>query len=303
MSQQPSIRIIPGRVSDTTAQLYVQAEVSEAAEPCYFSGSIDGPHLHNAHTLPAKIRFRDLGPGDSILAETIIPDPCVWTPDCPALYDLSLDMVAASGQVVNQFQQKTGIPSFGVYNNSFYLNSKRFVPRLIHEALLGGHSLQELHDARLGLCVTAPTDDLLYESSRLGVPLLVQSSGERLDELAVWPAVCGILVNTPTSLSPTRLTVVGAWPDANPDPNPGATSQSSGDVGENGIEAWTVAEEDASDMPGELMAAPIVFTATLSETEEHGLDQLRARCDQLQQQTVQATRGAGFLLLPASIGE
>jgi len=296
MSPHHSIRIIPGQVSDTTAQLYVQADVSDSADGYALSGVIDGPHLHNAHTLPATIRFRDLGPGDSVLVETIVPDPCVWTPDCPALYDLSLDLSNSQGEVVEQFRRKTGIPSFGVYKNSFYLNSKRFVPRLIHEDLLGSHSLRDLGEARLGLFVKSPAEDLLLDSSRLGIPLLVESPLADLDVLSTWPSVCGVLLVEKTlaeedkaRFRQNRLPVVGRLAVGQTLP----------------MDAWIVAEDATPnsapfELPTGVVESPIVFAAKMPDTEESDLNELRGQCDLIQTRTAQTTRGAGFLLLPAN---
>ena len=311
MSPQYSIRIFPGRVSDTTAQLYVQAEVSEAADEYRLSGRINGPHIHNAHTLPASIPFKDLGPGETVLVATVIPDPCVWTPDCPALYDLSLDLVTTAGEVVKRIQTKTGISSFGVYRNSFYLNAKRFVPRLIHESFVGTHSFDELREARLGVFANEPSEDMLLESSRLGVPLMVRATLERLDELAAWPSVFAVLLDlnnlvspSPSSnrhLSSNRLAVAKVWRGA-PTNTDGATNAS-----DEGTDAWIVSRkpEDLTES-GQTISAlptagPIVFATELTETDGLDLKTLRRHCDLLQQQTAQCARGAAFLLVPSSL--
>ena len=42
---------------------------------CTLGGWIYGPSCEYARTLPAKISLRDLGDGDGLLAEAVVPDP------------------------------------------------------------------------------------------------------------------------------------------------------------------------------------------------------------------------------------
>jgi hypothetical protein len=54
-------------------------------------GTLRGPFCERARTLPAEILFRDLGPAQSGLAEAIVPDPCMWTPDLPHVYHADIE--------------------------------------------------------------------------------------------------------------------------------------------------------------------------------------------------------------------
>ena len=52
----------------------------------HLAGELIGPECRFAQTLSARIPFRDRGPGESLLAEAVVPDPCFWTPELPMLY-------------------------------------------------------------------------------------------------------------------------------------------------------------------------------------------------------------------------
>jgi hypothetical protein len=75
----------------------------DGGQPIVLSGTLRGPYCETARTLPAEFAFRDLGPQQTGLAEAIVPDPCVWSPELPHLYQVEVkarqdDRVVASYQ-------------------------------------------------------------------------------------------------------------------------------------------------------------------------------------------------------------
>jgi hypothetical protein len=297
MSRSPnhSLRFFLGRVSETTAQLYVQAESLESDAEVnqsgladwHWRGEINGPYVVGTHTLPALVPFRDMGPGATVLAQTIVPDPCIWTPDCPALYELSVDLIAGTIGTKLQVRCQVGIQTFGVHRNSFYLNSKRFVPRIVHQQLLQDHSLETIREHRLAIYVTCPDEELFAEASRLGVPLFVSADALRTrpDEtqpLSLWPAVCAVIGDEAVSDQPRELLLL-----ATINHEAEETSASLGD-------GFLI---EANCVPSRLPDAPIVFTEPAASSDL-SVEGLRRQCDLLQQRTAKITRSAGFLILP-----
>lgn len=71
-------------------------------------GTLRGPYCETARTLPAEIPFRDMGPKETGLAEAIVPDPCVWSPELPHLYQV--DVEARQGnRVVAKYHGMIGL--------------------------------------------------------------------------------------------------------------------------------------------------------------------------------------------------
>ena len=79
----------------TVAQAYVYARLPRPAEDSGLSlvGQVRGPRCLQAETLPVTSPLVDLGPGSTLLARAVIPDPCFWSPDLPAIYDVTLNLL------------------------------------------------------------------------------------------------------------------------------------------------------------------------------------------------------------------
>ncbi len=288
-----NLQIFLGRVSDVETQVYVQTDRPDHSTTYSWTGSIEGPYIDGAHTLPAKVPFRDLGPGATVLAESVIPDGCIWTPDCPAMYEITLELVSGAGEQVRRVQVRTGVQTFGVSKSSFYMNSNRIVPRLVHECWIDHCSLYDVRDERLWIYSELPGKSLLDETSRLGVPLIVRATTEQLDELALWPSVCAVVLagaeNDRLDTGQNRLPLLANWePDSDSSLPTNSTSWADG---------WIVPIEHcgAEHLPG-----PIIFSDNLDSAQQQPLQQLRGLCDAMQTRSAKGRRGAGFLALPSS---
>jgi Glycosyl hydrolases family 2 len=90
-----SIEIIVRDVSDVEGHVFAQYNAPIGGrmgdEPVAMRGTLRGPYCKRAHTLPAEIAFRDLGPKEKALAVAIVPDPCVWSPELPHLYQVDIE--------------------------------------------------------------------------------------------------------------------------------------------------------------------------------------------------------------------
>lgn len=106
------IEIFVGDVNDVQGRVFARfipargAEVS--GEAIALRGTLRGPYCATARTLPAEMAFRNLAPNENGLAEAIVPDPCVWSPELPHLYQV--DVEARQGnRVVAKYQGMIGL--------------------------------------------------------------------------------------------------------------------------------------------------------------------------------------------------
>ena len=106
------IEIFVSDVNDVEGHVFArvkgsQSEQQDGAE-IVLSGTLQGPYCETARTLPAKIPFRDLGPNEKGLAVAVVPDPCVWSPELPHLYQA--DVEARQGdRIVAEYHGMIGL--------------------------------------------------------------------------------------------------------------------------------------------------------------------------------------------------
>jgi beta-galactosidase/beta-glucuronidase len=81
------IEIVVGDVTDVEAR--VVARYHGPITNVALQGTLRGPYCEKGRTLPAEFVFRDFGNGVQI--ETIVPDPCMWTPEMPHLYQADIE--------------------------------------------------------------------------------------------------------------------------------------------------------------------------------------------------------------------
>jgi beta-galactosidase/beta-glucuronidase len=100
------IEIVVGDVTDVEAR--VIARYHGATKGVALSGSLRGPFCEKGRTLPAQLMFRDFSDGDRVQAEAVVPDPCMWTPEMPHLYQA--DVEARQGdKVVAEYHGTIGL--------------------------------------------------------------------------------------------------------------------------------------------------------------------------------------------------
>ena len=112
LAMSDEIEIFIGDVNDVEGHVFARlkrATGEQAADKAVvLRGTLRGPYCETSRTLPAEIGFRDLGPKETGLAEAIVPDPCVWSPELPQLY--KVDVEARQGdRVVAMYQGMIGL--------------------------------------------------------------------------------------------------------------------------------------------------------------------------------------------------
>jgi beta-galactosidase/beta-glucuronidase len=90
------IEIVVGDVTDVEAR--VIARYHGAKKDVVLRGTLRGPFCEKGRTLPAELIFRDFSNADRVQAEALVPDPCMWTPEMPHLYQA--DVEARQGERV-----------------------------------------------------------------------------------------------------------------------------------------------------------------------------------------------------------
>jgi hypothetical protein len=111
-----TLEIIVDDVNDVEARVYARCRnltrplSGIPSEPIVVRGTLRGPYCDTARTLPAEFAFRDIGSADSPTAEVVIPDPCVWSPVLPHLYQA--DVQARQGErVLAEYHGMIGLRS------------------------------------------------------------------------------------------------------------------------------------------------------------------------------------------------
>ena len=86
------LEIFFGEGHDAIAHVYARLRGRTTADDFQLAGRLTGPTCLYAETLPATLSFVDRGPGNSLVAATIVPEPCFWTPDMPQVYQAVVEL-------------------------------------------------------------------------------------------------------------------------------------------------------------------------------------------------------------------
>ena len=174
------LEIFHGASTPALTHIYARLANVPTATGLSLHGSLRGPECLFATTLPATLPFADGGPGDSLLIKLALPDPCFWSEELPALYQVHVELRAAT-EVLASTTRRFGIRSFGPRQRSFYQEGLRRVIRAAYSSTSGEPDLLAWHDAPLSLCVDRPGDALCEEASRAGVMLIALLSPDILN--------------------------------------------------------------------------------------------------------------------------
>src|SRR5215213_1725364 len=83
------IEIVVADATDVEAR--VIARYQGALQGVVLNGTLRGPFCEKARTLPAEFEFRDLSGENGTESEALVPDPCMWTPEMPHLYQADVE--------------------------------------------------------------------------------------------------------------------------------------------------------------------------------------------------------------------
>jgi beta-galactosidase/beta-glucuronidase len=108
MNQQ-AIEIWVGDVTDMEACVYARyTGIVDHSRPVALRGKLRGPFCKMVRTLPAEYVFRNLGRQQAPMAEAIVTDPCLWTPELPHVYRVDVE-ARAGDRVVAEYCGEVGL--------------------------------------------------------------------------------------------------------------------------------------------------------------------------------------------------
>lgn len=123
------LQVFWGEVNEHSARIYVTTGADPLDGSRMLQGVVKGPFAPTGETLPARFFLQDL-PGDSLLAATVVTDPCYWTPLHPATYRVTVEL-REQQQTIEQVERTLAIRPLGPRGNSFYFGGDRFVLRAL----------------------------------------------------------------------------------------------------------------------------------------------------------------------------
>ncbi|MDA1052123.1 MAG: hypothetical protein O3C40_16810 [Planctomycetota bacterium] len=185
------IDVFYGRVTHSSAQVYVRVSSLVGGGEWSIAGHVRGPVARGVRTLPATVALTDLGEGATLLASCAIPDPAFWTTQLPGVYELHIDL-RRDGEVVETIVRTLGIRFFGASGRHFLWEGKRWVLRGVSTQVSDVEEIDAFQDNAGVIVVKDPTESLLSRASFSGVLLVAElTSGDLLQELrrlSHWPA-------------------------------------------------------------------------------------------------------------------
>ena len=218
MSDPKPPRIFYTELNSVHVSVYAELEGEyDWADGWRITGNVYGPHCSLSDTLPARIKLKDRGNGQSLLSAAIVPDPCPWSAALPAIYRVSTEILN-DDQTLGIDEQLLGFKTLAVKHSHFVLTDLNgFTKRWVLRAAAGSVSLalsdqgEECRELRLSRVVTNPTRDECQQSTEQGLWLVAvldlpeTEIQAKLDELSQWPcvALCILSSQTDSSLSIT----------------------------------------------------------------------------------------------------
>jgi hypothetical protein len=136
------VDLFMGAASVQAARCYASCPRPAEGREWRFEGTVRGPFSTRARTLPATATLSDSGPGSTLSATASIPDPCFWTPDNPALYDVQLRLLNGTREIAS-VRRTLGLRRLGAHERSFRFESKRWVLRGVSLSLARNEFPQE----------------------------------------------------------------------------------------------------------------------------------------------------------------
>jgi len=200
MSELSDLQIFYGEATSSAAHVYARLPQRPEWKNARLHGVVRGPRAEGIRTLPTATGLVDLGPGDSILARAIVPDPGFWTTDVPAVYDVDVEL-RDEGGVIAAVPRAIGIRQFGAAGTSWYFGGRRWVLRGLLMDDLTADEVDVLRSTNACCVVKEPKAETCETASLRGVvlvPLLQGNAGHvhrELRRLSRWPAIALAIID------------------------------------------------------------------------------------------------------------
>jgi hypothetical protein len=201
------VELFSGAADPALARVYASVRLAEQHRRniahLKLRGFLIGPECEFAQTLPARIPLADLGSGETLLAEAVVPDPCFWTPELPFQYRVELEVID-HGAIILHHTAVVGIHRHGVRSRELFFDAKRFVLRgsfrHYSEGVPENTESDFARETATAAVVSWPSDALCQLASHKGILLVADMRAtlanvtshhvaERVRAIAQWPAV------------------------------------------------------------------------------------------------------------------
>jgi hypothetical protein len=116
-----AFEILLGDVNDVEAHVIARYRGSEPTDaPVQLGGTLRGPYCESSRTLPAEFTFQStqsLPPNvdhgkdasrNKATAKAVVPDPCLWSPELPHLYQADLE-ARVGARVIARYHGSIGL--------------------------------------------------------------------------------------------------------------------------------------------------------------------------------------------------
>ena len=170
------------------------------------SANIYGQVCKGSQTLPSLASIVDTSAHGALTGSATVIDPTPWTPELPATYLATVHLSIDDGSP-STYNHPFGFKSLETREDSFYINQRRFVPRLA-QLNVQDHDVRDLLDVireeYLCLAIRHPKTELLELATEQGCWVFVLLDGSE-DPATVlsWckhPACFAVVLTTEASI-------------------------------------------------------------------------------------------------------
>jgi hypothetical protein len=228
-----------------------------------------------------------------LLAKAHVIDPCFWTPDLPAIYDVTINLVRGNKTVATS-RREIGLRSLRAEHNGLLLGGKRWILRGVQDVSTTAELPRHWHAAAAAYMAAAPADERLAEASQWGSLTVVSVEADAqitadLRRLAAQPGVAIVVISgkVPATIEPRQVApnlLLAAPADAHNLPVPTWAHL-----------IWAAAHD--SDDIAMLKASwhlPIIAVRPLPHRLP--IEEARAECDRLQRDLAPIGQFAGYVV-------
>ena len=208
-----TLEVYYGELTPSRAVIHARVRIGAAQGDLSLSASLRGPRCSQGSTLPATNR---LVPRECCLlkqgrleslyevtAQGLVTEPVFWSPDWPALYDLTVELRRGS-EVLDQTTRSFGFRPLSVVGKSLIYGGKTWVLRGVQRTIRLASAIDECRQQAAAL--VAPIElvrqSMLRDASDKGVLTVVLLTGwdeeEHVQMLSSFAAV-GVVVLPPQS--------------------------------------------------------------------------------------------------------
>jgi hypothetical protein len=157
-----------GELTPARAMVYARLEGLENTDGLSLGGFVRGPRCFYSKTLPATFRLQDAGPGPSLLAKSLVPDPCYWSPETPNIYDVTVELRRGQDVIASEVRQM-GFKPLGIAGRFFTWEGKPWVMRGVSIPSSAGFSIAPWREHSATLVGSGLPNEQLREASEKGV--------------------------------------------------------------------------------------------------------------------------------------